>query len=196
MSAAYPAGAATLPVTGRRWSLRWALLGALAAVAAVGLGRPLLMDRGGTPAVDETARDAAALAAFREDLHPLVKEGGQVVALGLKPGLADVSNERYAPTVLASMASGWATEIESLRAEVEALDAPEFLADAHWLYVGALDGYVNTARAVEAAANVGDVQLRDELIDLAAALGTAADELYDRAEAILERHDTRLRPTD
>lgn len=198
MSAAHPAEAARFPVSGRRWSLRWALLGALAAVAAVGLGRPLLFDgdgdspRGADPAADQ----AEALAAFREDLDPLVKEGGQVVAMGLKPGVADVTNQRFAPDVLVAMASGWATELEGLRDEVDAIEAPRFLADAHWLYVQSLDGYVHTATAVKAAASAGDEVRRDELIDLAATLGSAADNLYDRAEAALEQHEARLRTND
>jgi len=196
MSAAYTAGAAIDSVPGRRWSLRWALLGGLVAVAAVGLGRPLLLDRGAAPALDTTARDAAALAAFREVTDPLVKEGGQVVAMGLKPGVADVANQAFGQDVLLSMASGWATELDGLRAEMAEVPAPGFLAEAHFLYVECLEGYATAARTLHAAASAVDATRRDELIDLAADLGTAADRLYDRAQAAIERHEDRLRTND
>jgi hypothetical protein len=197
MSAAYTAGAAIDSVPGRRWSLRWALLGGLVAVAAVGLGRPLLLDRGAAPAVDTTARAAAAaLAAFREATDPLVKEGGQVVAMGLKPGVADVANQAFGQDVLLSMASGWAAELDGLRAEMAEVPAPGFLAEAHFFYVECLEGYATAARALHAAAGAADPIRRDELIDLAADLGTAADRLYDRAQAVIERHEARLRPND
>lgn len=187
MSAVSPAGPRVLPVAGRRWSLRWALLGALAAVTAVGATYPLFFagDRAAAPAASSDRFEEAV--AYRDDVEPLLKDGGQVVGMGLKPGVADVANERYGQEVLVSMAAGWADELGGIRAEVGAIEPPRFLAETHWLFLQSLDGYTNAALALKAAAAAEDTARRDELVDLAATLGEAADRLYDRAAAALDR---------
>ena len=191
MSAAYPAEAARLPVPRWRWSRQWALTGALVAAAAASIGQSVLFGSrdDASREVASAANEAEAVAAFLETIEPLLQEGGQVVAIGLKPGVTDVSDERYPQDVLVTMATGWMASLERIRGEIAATDPPRALADAHRLYVGALDGYVNTAAAVTAAASATDAERRAQLTELAAVLGVAADDLYDRATP---RSDSRV----
>lgn len=166
------------------------LLGVFVSMAAVGAAVTLL-DRGPSAPNDE-AQQRRELAAYGEAIAPALTAGGEVVARGLKPGMSDVVNQSYPPEVLTSMASGWVAQLEGLHTDLDKVVPPKFLAEAHFLYLHSMDGYVNTAIALRAAIAAGDQTRQTELVDLAAALGGAADQLFDQAEKTFEQHQARL----
>ena len=166
-----------------RRGARWAVVGVVV-VVAVAVGVPSLRDDSPQPAPAELARRDAA-ASYRAEIRPLLDRGASVVALGLKPGIADIDSQAYPPEVLTGMADGWIAGLQAVRADVQALAPAAFLGDVHWHYLRSLDEYVHTAEALRAAASAADS--RRSLIELAASLGRTADLLHDRAEAMLDR---------
>lgn len=65
------------------------------------------------------------------------------------------------------------------------VEPPAAVADAHELFLDALDRYVAAAERL-ASATTDDDQ-RAALVDEAIALGTEGDELYDQAAALVQR---------
>lgn len=124
------------------------------------------------------------LAAYAAALAPLAVEGGQIVAEGLRPGLADIAQGAYPDDVLVRMASGWVASISDVRDEVAALHAAGDAATVAVQVERALAVYIRTAEALLDAARATGGE-RTVLIDRAAALGRIADRLYDAATAAL-----------
>lgn len=168
-----------------------AVVVALAVVGSVVAVLLLRYPSGGAQTSEGSAADRQQLAAFRAALEPLVERGAHVVAVGIKPGITDIRDERYPVEVLTTMANGWIAELESVRRDVDATKHPEFLDDAHGLYLRSLEAYVNTATALRAAA-VADEAHEQELLDLAASLGRSADTLFDQADDLVGREQARL----
>ena len=172
------------------WLAAIAVLAVVATVAAV-----LLLRYPSEDAPEEAssapAQERAELDAFKEALRPLTDRGAHVVAVGIKPGMADIKDERYPPDVLTTMVNGWIAELESVRRDLDGTEHPSFLDDAHWLYLRSLDGYLNTATALRAAV-AADEAHEQELLDLAASLGRAADTLYDQADDLVGREQARI----
>lgn len=173
----------------RRWLL-FVLAGVFVSIAAVGAAVSVL-DRGPSRLGDQ-GRQRRELVAYGKAIAPVVDAGGQVVALGLKPGIADIVNHSYPPEVLTSMASAWVAQLKALRTDLKKVERPKFLAEAHWLYEQSLEGYVNTAIALRAAIAAGDETRQADLVDLAASLGSAADRLFDHAQKTLDQYRARL----
>ena len=177
MTAAVPALRA--PSTVARW-LRWVLAGMATATVAV---VAFVAVSGDGRDAERTRADATA---YREALRPLVEDGGRVVAMGLRPGMTDIREQRYSTSVLEGMAATWVSELRSVRSDVAAVEHPDFLDDIHATYLEAIDGYVRAASAMgEAVAAEGEA--RQALLDKAAALGEKADQTYDRADRALAR---------
>ena len=167
-----------------RW-LRWVVLGAVTALAAVAA---VVATSSGDDA--DSAREqrqiAREAASYKEKIEPLVYKGGNVVASGLKPGFADIREERYPASVLTGMTDAWVSDLEAVRDDIRALEHREALDATHDLYLRALDGYVRVAMTLrEAVAASGEA--RQGLLDKAATLGRGADRTYDRAEDSLAR---------
>jgi hypothetical protein len=157
-------------------------------IVLVGLGL-----RGGTESPATRDEQRAALAAYLDRIEPLGKTGGRVVQLGLKSGLDDLAHQRAAAATLRRRAAGWIRELENVRDAfaAAAADAPTFVADAARLYRQALGQYVETARTF-VTATLATGPARDHLITRTASLGEAADGVYDRARAMVDRERTRL----
>lgn len=171
------------------WIAIVAALAVIGSVVAVLLLRyPSEPEASSTTSAD---RERAQLAAFKDALQPLTERGAHVVAVGLQPGMTDIKDDRYPPDVLTTMANGWIAELESVRRDLDGTEHPSFLDDAHALYLQSLDGYVNTATALRAAA-VAEESREQELLDLAASLGRAADTLYDQADELVGREQARI----
>ena len=189
MTVTVPASLETRP---RSVSASW--MAVVVALAVVGSVVAVLLMRYPSDEAQTSEGSAAArrqLAAFRDALGPLVERGGHVVAVGIKPGITDIRDERYPAEVLTTMTNGWIAELESVRRDLDAMKHPAFLDDAHRLYLRSLDGYVNTATALRAAA-VADETREQELLDLAASLGRSADALFDQADDFVGREQARL----
>lgn len=144
----------------------------------------------------ELAADRRAVTAYDEALQPLLGDGGQVVAQGLKPGVADVAEGALDDEVLARMANGWVASLRDVTADVAALPAPPPLEEVSVRYERALRTYVRAAEALAAATRAtGDE--RAGLVEAAAAFGRTADRLFDEAEAAMSAHRTWVAdPTD
>lgn len=155
---------------------------------------------GGSSTVSEVAppEATATLAAERravtdydEALRPLLRDGGQVVADGLRPGVADIAGGAFVDEVLVRMATGWVAAMNDVAADVRAIPVPPALADVAVRYERALRTYVRVAESLLAAARTGGYE-RDALVEQASELGRLADELFDDAEdslaAVLDRH--------
>ena len=130
------------------------------------------------------ALDRATVAAFAAQMERLGADGGQIVADGMKPGVADVAQRSLPDEVLARMARGWVDSMREVASEVSALDAPGPLAAVAARFDRAVLTYVRAAEALFDAATA-DGQQRADLIDRAIALGGDADRLYDEAREAL-----------
>lgn len=171
-------------MTVRRW-LGWIGLGAVVAALAV------VVWTGTTGQPSTSPRDAERVASYRARLRPLLEQGGSVVALGLQPGVGDIRDQRFGHDVLDGMADAWIHDLRDVRADVEAVDHPEFLADTHRLYLAALDSYVAAATTLRLAATA-PAEIRPSLLTKAASLGRRADRTYDEADRSLEAAVKRL----
>jgi len=139
----------------------------------------------------QRAADIGAFLSFEQTVADLGERGGAVVIYGMKPGVADIAQANYADDVLSRMANGWLGEFEALERELATLRASVFLDDAISQLKAAFAAYSRTAGAlVDATAVTGDA--RAALIDRAVALGSEADELYDKALATIASHRSRL----
>jgi hypothetical protein len=158
----------------------------LAVVAGLAMFRPT-----GPRAVladDATDRDAS-VSEYLTDLERLGAQGGQVVVEGMRPGIADIAQQRLPDEVLVRMADGWLASMREVEAEIRDLAVPATLADAAVRIERAMHVYVRLAETLRDAASArGDA--RDLLIDDAVLLGQEADRLYDEALAML----TEVRP--
>lgn len=123
---------------------------------------------------------AAALELFTDEIERLGAEGGQVVAEGMQPGIADIAGSALPDPVLQRMAEGWLASMQEVRREVSALTAPGELSLVLVRFDWALSAYVETGETLLAATKVSGAE-RDALLDDATALGREADRLYNDA---------------
>lgn len=128
---------------------------------------------------------------YEEAIRPIAREGGRVVQLGMKSGVVDIREGRVSDESLAVMTSGWVAEMREVRQGFAAVPAPSFLVDAKSLYLQALDQYIATGETLRRAALATDPE-RASLVTKAVSLGEGADKIYDRAEALLDKHRGRL----
>lgn len=148
-------------------------------------------DGGANAASGEQAEQRRALVAYEEAIDPITKEGGRIVVEGLRPGITDIRDGTFSDEQLVTMAEGWRNQMRAVRRDLLAVKAPGFLDEAVRLYEKALDGYVRTAEKLLAAARATGEE-RQRLVDEVAPLGEAADDVYDRAGAVIDRHRRRL----
>lgn len=147
-----------------------------------------------TDAATEATTEArqGAMESFEAALAPLIEEGGFVVAMGMRPGIADIAEGAYDDVTLVTMAEGWRTSMEGLRGRFAALPVPGFLAEFSRRFDAALEAYIEVAVALgDAARTSGDERAR--LVDAAAERGESADNLYDEAMAELDQWRSLLR---
>lgn len=167
-------------------------------VAAAAL--TVLADRdGATTAVPSPQADPAGVVAgerqafltYEQAIEAAVQDGGFAVTQGMQPGVADIAEGAFPDETLVTMASGWVATMERVRGDLAAVDPPEFLTDTAGLYDEALAAYVEVAETLLAAAEA-DGEQRVALVEEVPALGERADDLWDAAEAELNRHRIRL----
>lgn len=164
-----------------------AVAGMLVAGMAFGITRVVSRDREDPL----TASKRRSFLSYEEAIRPLAREGGKVVQLGMKAGVTDIREGSYSNETLAGMASGWTAEMTEVRRRFGAVPAPSFLAEAKSLYLQALDQYVTTGEVLKRAALAAEPD-RASLVTKAVSLGEGADEIYDRAEALLDEHRARF----
>ena len=142
------------------------------------------------------AERQAAIVRWEALVQPLVLSGGQVVALGPRTGIGEIQRRKLSTPVLQNMASGWVRRLSALNQQIAAVPTPDFLRPAHALLSEAMDGYVSASRNLLAATTATGAR-QTQLLDEAAAAGTAADRTYDRATAAIADWRAQLNlPTD
>lgn len=167
-----------------------------------GVGLPVLvlavfsvLPRGGSSTGEavspEVAAQRQAFSDFDEALGPIIADGAATVVYGMRPGINDIYDARFDAAALTAMAEGWVGAMERVREEFAQVEVPAFLWEVADLYAASFDSYVKTARRLHAAAQVSGEQ-RAQGVTRAAEHGTEADDLYDAAQAELERHRGRL----
>ena len=138
----------------------------------------------------------AAIVRWEALVQPLVRSGGQVVALGPRTGIGEIQRRKLSTPVLQNMASGWVRRLSTLNQQIAVIPTPDFLRPAHALLSEAMDGYVSASRNLLAATTATGAR-QTQLLDEAAAAGTAADRTYDRATAAIADWRAQLNlPTD
>lgn len=175
------------------WNRRATVVGlAVVMIATAGL---VALDAAGPAGEGSTAGVVGSqridLRAFERDLDPVTADAAKVVGAGLRAGVDDIYADRYDDATLAAMTTAWRDDLTRLRDRLTTIETPTFLGAVHRGFVASFDGYVEVAELLVAAVAVhGDE--RRALVMQAAHAGEAADEIYDRAEADLNGHRSRL----
>lgn len=154
----------------------------LVTLLAVGLlagAAVALLLRGGGATPQEQRADAQA---YLETVEPIARDGGQIVQQRFKPAVADVADpDQPLPTTEA-----WPDDMAAVRARWQAITPPPALAEAHRLFLQALDRYVSAAETLHRATE--QPAQRTDLAEEAAARGREGDELYDQAATLVQQH--------
>lgn len=121
------------------------------------------------------------LAAFERAAGPIVKQGGEVVELGLKVGIQDLSTDHeLAPAVVADQANAWEKDLRQQRDRFAKIAAPGSLRRARAQFVAAFGEYARVAATIHLAALAREGE-REKLLDLAIKRGEHADATFDAA---------------
>ena len=127
------------------------------------------------------------LEAYEKAVVPLLREGGQVVELGMKAGVTDLSKPGGVPAeAIAGESDAWIRVLNTVRDELALMTPPPALAEAHRLFGDALRRYVEAARIFGEAAR-GPAAGRQAVIDRGLDIAESADDVYDAASAIVQR---------
>jgi hypothetical protein len=163
------------------------LLVAFLVAIVLGSGTVVLVSVLRDPVPETTSAPAEAAVAYLDAVEPLAKKGGEVVALGLRAGINDIRDRRYPASVLENMSWAWLRDLRTTARSWRAIDPPVELESAHAMLVRALDGYVETAALVHAAARARGAE-RAVFLEEAILRGEAADDLWDRAIGLSHEH--------
>lgn len=165
-------------------------LGAVVPAVALGVLSVVVSQRSSLPgrALESERR---AFARYERAVDRAVEEGGFVVTQGMQPGVADIAGGALPDATLVTMAKGWRDSMERVRARLGAVEPPAFLREAARAYDAALAAYVEVAEALLRGAEARGAEWA-ALIEKVPPLGDRADQLWERAQAELERHRARL----
>lgn len=173
----------------------WVPLGVLGAATIAAITGAVLVGGDATDSVATAERleagspQATALLRYEEQVVPLVREGGQVVEMGIKVGMADLSEDDViAPEIVAEQARAWNVDLLRIGSELGEIEPPPALADAHTAFLAALAGYAEAAALVEQAATGEAGEERERLLDEVTLVGRQADEKYDSGARAVQAH--------
>jgi hypothetical protein len=177
------------PPPGPRW-LQLLLAGVVLVVAA-GLVVILVLSATGSSGPSATASPtpapgSAALSAYVAALRAPTSEGGQVVEQLMKPSITEFEQGQVDPATFTARARGWVLSLQKVRGEIAAIRVPPVIASAGALFGQAMDGYIHAAQVLENAASVPESQ-RAAALDQGRQAGRDADQVYDRAAAVVQR---------
>src|SRR4051812_13592070 len=159
-------------------SLRLGAVAGIAAGLAALLTVALISSR--TSSGPDLASRQSAVTTWEDTVHPLLTNGGQVVALGPRTAVAALTQQTMTDAEMHGKATGWVRRLSELRAQIAAVQPPASLRKAHALRDTAMAGYVTASRdLLDATAATG--ARRTQLLSDAAAAGKAADHNYDLA---------------
>lgn len=142
--------------------------------------------------------DRTALLAWEADLVPLVQQGGQVVQDGMKAAINDLLYQHVTPPAfIVREANAWTQALTRVRTQLTALTPPASMRPAVVLLDRSLAGYISAGRAFRAAAASPAGHTLRHFVRLGQYRGEAADALYDKAAALIQRERHRVGlPTD
>lgn len=172
---------------GPAWAVAALLLAGLCLVLFAKVALDSLGDGGGS----DPAAERRTLVEYEEAIEPILEDGGRVVALGMRPGVADIDEANYDDETLRGMATGWTNEMRRVRERFLEVEPPGFLKEAAEGLERALDEYIETGEALAGAARASGED-RHRFIERAVALGEHADDVYDAAWEVVAGHRARL----
>lgn len=139
-------------------------------------------------ASDQRVRDASA---YQSAIAPILRAGGEVIELGMKPGLREIAQAQRISAELRSRVASWGRSVTGVKARFDAVPVPVGLERIQAEYDGALTAYLRVADDLRAAVETAGAG-RGTALARAAADGSAADRLYDAAQrdlaAVFARH--------
>lgn len=138
-----------------------------------------------SPAPDVFTGQRQRVLAYEASVQPLLEDAGRVVALGLRPGVTDISEGAFADDVLVTMARGWVAQLVEVRRALAEIPVPAEIRREAALLRRSLDQYVAAGEKLLAGAKTRGDQ-RAVLVDEAAVLGERADATYDRARSEID----------
>src|SRR5258708_7681019 len=178
-----------------QWGLALVVLAVAAGVVLVGGLRPPGGGGGNPPtpppppprpAGATPAPGSGVLTAYVDALRAPTREGGQVIEQLLKPSISEFASGQVDAATFTARARGWVLSLQKVKREIDAIRVPPVIASAGPLFDQAMDGYVHTAQVLEQAAAVPEAQ-RAAMLDQGRQAGRDADQLYDRAAAVVQR---------
>lgn len=169
----------------RGW--RRPLVYSIALVVALGSGATTVFLVGSS----NRRADRAALVAYERALLPAVREGGRIVEQEMKPTLREIAEGAITPAQLLDRTAAWRRVFIRVRADLLALDPPTLLGAIEPKWGAAMGAYLATVDAFEAVSRA-DAGGRDAALSRAEDAGGRADDLFDRAAAIVQFHRRRL----
>ena len=155
----------------------------IAVVLVGGAGASAVFLRGAA----QRREDRAAILTYERAVVPIVNEPGRVVVEEMRPSLREFNDGELTGEQLLRRAAAWARVFGEARSQLLALDPPGFLGDIEVRWREALDGYLATVQGFETLARGAESQ-RPRLIADAAAAGERADDLFDKAAAVIQFH--------
>ena len=168
-----------------------ALVGAVAAVAVAALAVTsfaMTRDRGARkPPVTKEQ-----LVAWENAVLPVLQDGGKTVEQGMKAALDDLVDKHVVPPyVIAKEAAGWVSALRDVQTRLAVVPTPPALTPAVTDFQAALDEYVRAAEDFRKAALAPAGPDRDRFVASGRSHGEAADDVYDRGGALVQRfrHD-------
>lgn len=144
-------------------------------------------------AEDNRRLEAARVATIRylEVAEPLARKGGEVVSLGLKPGITELQGRDFSRGLLRAQTAAWVRDLKKVRDQWAQNEAPIGLRDADALFVDAMDGYVDAAKALKLSVSARASE-RAALVAQAIRTGEVSDRVWDRAAFLVQQRVAAL----
>jgi hypothetical protein len=158
----------------------WLSMGAVLVLAA---GAAVMGATRGSGSGTSSTR-AAEVEAYVQAITPAARQGGFVIQKGMKPAVSALSRGEETPVVMQAVA--WVDQLNQVRKDFQAAEAPRGLQEAAAAFDQALAQYIDAAEHIGSAGMVsGDMRVR--LLDQAVAAARQADETYDSASRRLQQ---------
>lgn len=173
----------------RRWIAPLAGISSVVVVATAWV----LADGGARDAANGLGRsdDMAALRRHEEGLEPLAIAAGEVVVRGLQGELSALSSGSNGDEEVLSDLARWDRALRELASEIDEIETSDFLRASAARRQQAMASYFEVVEVLRRAAGASGDE-RERLLDRAVRTGKEADEQWEEADDLLNRHRHRL----